>query len=207
MDRYAVIGNPIAHSKSPFIHQAFAQQCQQILEYRAECAPLEGFAAFIQNLHQAGLKGANVTVPFKLEAFNLATEHTARALAAGAVNTLKFMESGHILGDNTDGAGLVYDLARLDFKLEGQRILLLGAGGAAQGVIQPLLNCKPASLVIANRTFEKAQALAARFHQTYNNIPVSSAHFETLSPDFHGIINASASSLKADLPPLPTAVY
>lgn len=144
MDRYAVIGHPIAHSKSPRIHAAFARQTGQALCYEAILAPLDGFSASVHAFRAAGGRGMNVTVPFKLEAFALADQHTPRARAAGAVNTLSFNSEG-ILGDNTDGAGLVRDLSvHLGCTLKGRRILLLGAGGAARGALLPLLDEQPA---------------------------------------------------------------
>jgi shikimate dehydrogenase len=160
-DRYAVVGNPIAHSKSPRIHALFATQTAQDMVYEALLAPLDGFAATVRDFIAAGGRGMNVTVPFKEEAFRLATSLSERARAAGAVNTLSFAD-GEIRGDNTDGTGLVRDITgNLGLAIRGQRVLLLGAGGAARGVILPLQAEKPASLTIANRTAEKAQALAA----------------------------------------------
>ena len=164
-DRYAVFGNPIAHSKSPQIHAEFARQTGQNLSYEAILAPLDGFAAAVAEFRAAGGKGANVTVPFKQEAFGLASRHSARAAAARAVNTFVFYPHG-ITGDNTDGVGLVADLtANLACAITGQRILLLGAGGAARGVILPLLQERPASLIIANRTVARAEELADEFER------------------------------------------
>jgi shikimate dehydrogenase len=162
-DRYAVIGNPIAHSKSPRIHALFAAATHQDMVYEALLAPLDGFAASVRDFVAAGGRGANVTVPFKEEAFRLATRLSERARAAGAVNTLAF-EGDDIFGDNTDGTGLVRDLtANLGAAIAGRRVLLLGAGGAARGVILPLLAERPAALTIANRTADKALALAGAF--------------------------------------------
>jgi shikimate dehydrogenase len=162
-DRYAVIGNPIAQSRSPEIHRAFAQQTAQPMSYEALLAPLDGFAATVAAFRAAGGKGLNVTTPFKLEAFALATRASARARAAGAVNTLAWRDDAWY-GDNTDGVGLVRDLEQnLHCKLEGRAILLLGAGGAARGVLGPLLAARPQSLTITNRTVAKAQELAAAF--------------------------------------------
>jgi shikimate dehydrogenase len=163
MDKYAVVGNPIAHSKSPRIHALFAAQTGQDMRYEALLAPLDGFAATIRAFIAEGGRGLNVTVPFKEEAFRLSTHLSERARTAGAVNTLKF-SGNDIFGDNTDGAGLVRDIrGHLGRDIAGRRILLLGAGGAARGVILPLLAEKPASLLIANRTPDKARALAAAF--------------------------------------------
>src|SRR5450830_230354 len=161
MDAYLVIGNPIAHSKSPEIHARFAAHSGQVLRYERLLAPLDGFAASVHSFIASGGKGANVTVPFKLEAHALADRLSERARLAGAVNTLKF-EGGSILGDNTDGAGLVVDIVHnAGVALAGKRVLLLGAGGASRGALLPLLEQKPAELVLANRTHAKAQELAA----------------------------------------------
>lgn len=203
-DRYAVIGNPIAHSKSPDIHARFAAQTGQNIRYERLLAPLDGFAQTVRELIEQGGKGANVTVPFKLEAYALATSLTERAEAAGAVNTLKF-DARVIVGDNTDGVGLVTDIMRnAGVGIEGKRILLLGAGGAARGVILPLLGQHPAELVIANRTVEKAAELASRFVQ---RVPVSGCGFEAVQNPFDIIINATSASLAADLPPIAPSVF
>ncbi|GBE48847.1 shikimate dehydrogenase [bacterium BMS3Bbin12] len=163
--RYAVFGNPIAHSRSPWIHRRFAEQTGRPLHYEAILAPREGFAAALDAFQAAGGRGANVTLPFKEEAWRLCDERTARAERAGAVNTLVLREDGSRLGDNTDGVGLVRDLTvNLGLALAGRRILLLGAGGAARGVLAPLLGERPAALHIANRTAAKALRLAAEAH-------------------------------------------
>src|SRR5690606_375708 len=162
-DQYAVIGNPIAHSKSPDIHARFAAQTKQSMTYGRLLAPLDGFADAVRTFVDAGGKGLNVTVPFKLEAFAMATVLTPRARAAGAVNTLKF-ENGGMLGDNTDGIGLVNDIVRnAGVAIAGKSVLLLGAGGAARGALLPLLDERPARLVVANRTHAKAVELVHRF--------------------------------------------
>jgi shikimate dehydrogenase len=162
-DRYVVIGNPVAHSQSPRIHALFATATGQDMRYETLLAPLDGFSAAVREFAAAGGRGANVTVPFKEEAFRLATRLSERARAAGAVNTLTFA-GAEILGDNTDGAGLLRDLtANLGVAIAGKRVLLLGAGGAARGVVLPLLGEQPAQLVIANRTVDKAMALAKAF--------------------------------------------
>ncbi len=208
MDRYAVIGNPIAHSKSPQIHAAFARQTGQALRYETLLAPVDGFAPAVADFRAHGGRGMNVTVPFKLEAFALAERHTPRAQAAGAVNTLAFGADG-ILGDNTDGAGLVRDLTtNLDFALAGRRILLLGAGGATRGVLLPLLDSRPASLTIANRTVAKAQALAELFTPHAGRAQVDACGFDALAGRrFDLVINATAASLAGELPPLPPGLY
>lgn len=206
-DRYVVIGNPVAHSKSPYIHAAFAAQTAQALDYQRLLAPLDGFAASVQAFRQQGGKGANVTVPFKLDACALATELTTRAAAAGAVNTLRF-DGEKILGDNTDGIGLVTDIVRnAGVSLQGKRVLLLGAGGAARGCLLPLLEQLPAELVIANRTLSKAQELQQLAQQYLPQIPVSSQTFTDVEGHFDVIINATSASLHDDVPPLAGSLF
>ena len=162
-DRYAVVGNPIAHSKSPDIHAAFARETGQDLTYERLLAPLDGFVETVAQFQRAGGRGLNVTVPFKLEAFALAQEHSPRALRAGACNTLAWRGT-HWFGDNTDGAGLVRDLdVNLGIALAGHDVLVLGAGGAARGILAPLLGVNPRSLTISNRTMDKADELARAF--------------------------------------------
>ena len=201
-DRYAVFGHPIAHSKSPQIHAAFAQQTGQDMAYDAILAPTDGFAGSVAQFVAAGGRGANVTVPFKEEAFKLASRLTLRAQRAGAVNTLRF-NGADIVGDNTDGAGLVADLTRnLHCSLAGKRILLLGAGGAARGVIEPLLEQQPAALVIANRTVSRAQELADLFGNG-----VTACSFDAATTPFDVVINATAASLAGELPPLSPAIF
>ena len=204
-DRYAVIGNPIAHSKSPRIHAAFARQTGQDMRYEALLAPLDGFAATVRDFLAAGGRGMNVTVPFKLEAFALANRHTPRAEAARAVNTLRF-DDGAILGDNTDGAGLVADLVRnLGCTLRGRRILLLGAGGAARGVVLPLLGELPAELVIANRTEARAIELRDAFSP---HGPVTAVPFGALAGrHFDVVVNATSASLNDAAPGIPDCLY
>ena len=204
LDRYAVIGNPIAHSKSPDIHAAFAAQTGQNLRYERVLAPLDGFSATVAALMQAGFKGANVTVPFKLEAFALAHHLTPRARAAGAVNTLIF-DGATITGDNTDGVGLVTDIVgNAAVPLHGARVLLLGAGGAARGALLPLLEQKPAQCTIANRTPARAEQLAQEFA---SHGELSACSFEDARAPFDVIINATSASLADDLPPLAPVVF
>jgi shikimate dehydrogenase len=204
-DRYAVVGNPIGHSKSPLIHAEFARQTGQDLSYEALLAPLDGFAATVEAFREAGGRGLNVTVPFKQEAWRFATTLTERARLAEAVNTLKF-EDGAILGDNTDGAGLSRDIsANLAFPVTAKRVLLMGAGGAARGVLLPLLEQKPASLIIANRTAEKARQLARQFAP---HGPVTGSGYGPLAgQSFDLVINATSASLSDALPPLPKGVF
>lgn len=204
-DRYAVFGHPIAHSKSPRIHALFAAQTGQDLVYDAVLAPVDGFAQKILADAVLGLKGANVTVPFKEEAFRLATRRTARAERAGAVNTLSFGAAG-ILGDNTDGAGLVRDL-RINHgvTIKNRRVLVVGAGGAVRGVLAPLLAEAPAALRIANRTADKAAGLAAAFADLG---AVDGGGFDELrGRSFDLVINGSSASLSGELPALPAGVF
>jgi shikimate dehydrogenase len=203
-DQYAVIGNPISHSKSPLIHKMFAEQTGQDIRYEKIEAPLDGFADTIAQLRGDGYKGCNVTVPFKFEAFRLCNQLTGRARAAQAVNTLLF-EGGEILGDNTDGAGLIADIEQnLGYKLLFKKVLLMGAGGAAYGVIWQLFNAG-ASIVIANRTLEKAQQLASEF-TSYGTVFASG--YEALAgKQFDVVINATSSSLSDKLPPLPSGIF
>lgn len=204
-DRYAVFGNPIGHSKSPLIHRLFATATGQDLSYDALLAPVDGFAASVAEFVAGGGKGANVTVPFKEEAFRLAIRRTPRAELAGAVNTLSFTPEGCI-GDNTDGAGLVRDLqANLGMPIAGKRVLLLGAGGASRGAIGPLLGARPDCLHIANRTAAKAAALATHFAALG---PVAGSGYPELAGrQFDVIINATSASLGGELPPLPPGIF
>lgn len=211
MDRYVVIGNPIAHSKSPRIHGLFAAQTGEALEYSTLLAPLDGFVASVREFISAGGRGANVTVPFKEEAFRLATQLSARAAAAGAVNTLRFDASGAIFGDNTDGAGLVRDItANLRRSLRDKRVLLLGAGGAARGVILPLLLEGPARLHIANRTAAKATALANEFADL-PDAPKGRLHGSGLDAlageSFDVLINATSAGLSDSSLDLPNGIF
>ena len=204
-DRYIVIGNPIEHSKSPAIHTQFALQTQQALHYERLLVALDGFDAAIKNLVASGVRGANVTLPFKLDAYHIATDVTPRARAAGAVNTLKF-EDNKIIGDNTDGVGLVRDIVvNAGISLQGRRILLLGAGGAARGVILPLLSELPAELVIANRTVQKAQDLLAQFHG--HLVALSASSFADLSGEFDVVINATSASFSDSLPNISSSLF
>lgn len=199
MDRYGVFGNPIGHSKSPLIHRLFAEQTGQQLSYEALLAPLDGFTAFARDFFANG-RGGNVTVPFKEQAYQLADSLTPRAQRAGAVNTLSKQDDGGLLGDNTDGAGLVRDLTvNAGVSLQGKRILLLGAGGAARGVVAPILAENPQALVIANRTVEKAEQLAKLFADLG---PVVAAGFDWLEAPVDLIINATSASLAGELPPI-----
>ena len=204
IDRYVVIGNPIDHSKSPQIHAMFAAQTGQSLLYERCAAPLGAFADATRALIAAGVRGANVTVPFKLDAFALSTMVSDRARAAGAVNTLLFSE-GEICGDNTDGVGLVTDIiCNAQTGLQGKRILLLGAGGAARGAVLPLLEQQPSQLVIANRSIGKAVELVHKFSADHTLIATP---FTELEGGFDIIINATAASLSESLPPIRRTVF
>ena len=198
MDRYGVFGNPIGHSKSPQIHALFAAQTGHALCYEALLAPLDDFPGFARTFFRDG-QGANVTVPFKEQAYGMADQLTERARRAGAVNTLKKLEDGRLLGDNTDGTGLVSDLLNAGVSLAGQRILLLGAGGAVRGVLEPLLAQKPAALIIANRTPSKAEQLVQEFAELG---PLSASTFADLAEPVDLIINGTSASLGGELPPL-----
>lgn len=204
-DLYAVFGNPIAHSRSPAIHTRFAAACAQDMAYEARLAPLDAFAASIREFVAAGGKGANVTVPFKEEAFRLCTALTPRAERAGAVNTLVF-NGDSILGDNTDGAGLLRDIEHnLAQPLAGRRVLLLGAGGAARGALAPLLAAQPASLTIANISVDKAHELADGVADLGR---VDALGFPDLAGrQFDVVINATSASLSGATLPLPSGLY
>jgi len=205
-DRYAVIGNPIAHSKSPLIHAAFARQSGQDMSYEAILAPLDGFAETVGKFRAAGGKGLNVTVPFKVEAWQLASRLTERARLAQAVNTLKFEADDAILGDNTDGAGLVRDIVHnQDHPLQGKRILLMGAGGAARGVLLPLLEQQPAALFVVNRTAAKALELQHPF-AAHGHVEAG-GYADLAERQFDVVINATSSGLSDQLPPLPPGVF
>lgn len=202
-DRYAVIGNPIEHSKSPLIHAAFARQLDQDMVYERLLAPLGGFADTVAEFRAQGGRGLSVTVPFKEDAFQYATRLTRRAELAHAVNTLNFLEDGEVFGDTTDGVGLVHDVRdNFGFALQGKSILLMGAGGAARGVIQPLLEQNPASLMVVNRTSAKAVALRECFEQ------IEGGGYDALrGRQFDVVINATSGSLNNELPPLPEGIF
>lgn len=205
-DRYAVMGNPISHSKSPQIHAAFAKQTGQRITYDAIQVDPGGFEQAVGNFSASGGKGLNITVPFKQEAWMLVDERSRRATQAGAVNTISFSSDGKTVGDNTDGVGLVRDLTdNNDIALRDIRILLLGAGGAVRGVLGPLIEQRPSEIVIANRTAEKAVQLSDEFD---SHLKVRGCGFDdTGDQPFGLIINGTAASLQGELPPIPdTAV-
>lgn len=201
--RYTVFGNPVAHSKSPQIHQLFAAQESASIEYTrtfADNTP-QAFAAAVRTFFDGGGSGANVTLPFKQFAFELADEHSERALAAGAVNTLIPLENGRLRGDNTDGIGLVRDLGEnIGISVKDKNILIIGAGGAARGVILPLLAGSPAGITVCNRTAQTAEILAQQF-------AIQAQTFEQLNRPYDIIINATSGSLNDDVPPVPPIVF
>ncbi|MCW8905603.1 MAG: shikimate dehydrogenase, partial [Sedimenticola sp.] len=198
-DRYAVIGNPIEHSQSPRIHRAFAEQTVEDLNYTRLLGSPDHFEEEVRQFFANGGRGLNVTVPFKERAWAMVDERSPRAGSAGAVNTLIPLENGRLRGDNTDGAGLVRDLAvNHGYLLSGSRILLLGAGGASKGVLRPLLEGGPERLVVANRTAEKARRLADSLKAAG---PVSGCGLDELEGErFDLIINGTAAGLKGELP-------
>lgn len=203
-DKYAVIGNPIGHTKSPMIHGSFAQATGQRIDYAAIEGSLDGFASDVHAFREAGGRGMNITAPFKLQAFALATERLERAEFAGATNALKF-EGGRIIADNFDGVGLTNDIQRnLGFPLKGARMLVIGAGGAVRGALLPFLAQQPAVLVLANRTKTKAVELARQFAE---HGEVQGCGYDDLAGErFDIVINGTSASLKAELPPLPAQV-
>jgi shikimate dehydrogenase len=204
-DRYAVIGNPIGHTKSPLIHGSFAAATGQDIDYTAIEGPLDGFAGAVHAFRDAGGRGMNVTAPFKLQAFELATDRLERAELAGATNALKF-EGERILADNFDGVGLVADITRnLGVAMKDARVLLLGAGGAARGALLPFLAQGPAELVLANRTPATAAALAERF--AAHGRVTASAYGDLAGERFDIVVNATSASLKMELPSVPTEVF
>ena len=207
-DRYAVIGNPIAQSKSPWIHSAFAQVTGQDIDYGKLLSPLGEFAATVDAFLASGGRGMNVTAPFKLDAFAYATDLAPSAQMAGAVNAMKF-EGDKVYAENFDGVGLVRDVVHnLGCPLQGRRVLILGAGGATRGALLPLLAEQPAELLIVNRTVAKAQELAAlaQQHQT-GQVPVQGLGYDAVQGAFDVVLNASSSSLSGEMPPVSASVF
>lgn len=204
MDRYAVLGNPVAHSKSPQIHAAFALQSGQKIAYEALLVPVEEFAAQASNFIEAGGRGFNVTLPFKQEAWQWVKRSSEKARVAGAVNTVSVDQGGCINGDNTDGAGLLADITvNRNWPIEGEEILIIGAGGAVRGVLQSILEAKPRRLVIANRTFEKAVMLSDAFKSTGD---ISALRLDHLHDSFDLIINGTSASLQGEVPDLDASI-
>lgn len=209
-DRYAVVGNPVAHSKSPQIHAAFARQTGQDMAYDRLLAPLDAFAVTVQQFFQEGGHGLNVTVPFKREAWDCVDECEGGALSAEAVNTIKRV-GNRLIGYNTDGKGLLSDLEHnLGATITGKRVLLMGAGGASYGVLQPLLERRPEQLVVANRTLDKAQRLVRHFHQYTAAVPQGVAARPYENPGdlaFDLVINATSAGLEGGMPQLPDKLF
>jgi len=200
-DHYAVFGNPIGHSKSPYIHRQFAEQSGQDMAYSKQQVPEGEFESAAERFFAEGGKGLNITVPFKLDAYSYAARLTPRARRAGAVNTLVLQPDGTLLGDTTDGIGMVNDMQNLGWKIQGKRVLILGAGGAVRGVLQPLMEQQPASVAIANRTLHKAEQLAKGFADLG---AIEALSFEQLEGrDFDLVINGTSASMSGELPPLP----
>ncbi|MES2482683.1 MAG: shikimate dehydrogenase [Pseudomonadota bacterium] len=209
MDRYCVMGNPVGHSKSPWIHTRFAELTGQSLQYVARLVPLDGFAQAVHAFQGGGGRGCNITVPFKFEAAALAGQGlTPRAALAGACNTLRF-DGAAVLGDNTDGVGLVHDIVvNAGVALAGRRVLLIGAGGAAAGVLGPLLQARPATLTITNRTPDKARQLALRHAALAEaeGVQLVTAGIDDPGTGHDVVINGTASSLGGDDVPVPGGV-
>lgn len=204
-DRYAVFGNPAKHSKSPLIHGAYAGETGQDLTYEVIEPPFDGFRAAVDAFRASGGRGANVTTPFKLEAFALATVVSERGRLAGAVNTLKF-EGDRILADNFDGVGLVSDIQRnLGFAIEGRRVLIMGAGGAVRGALLPILQARPALVVVANRTVSRATALGEQFAR-FGNL-VTGGYPDLVDQSFDLVVNATSASMRGELPPVTRAAF
>lgn len=208
MDQYLVVGNPIAHSKSPDIHREFARLTQQEMSYERFLGDLENFEVQVRDFFAQGGKGFNVTVPFKERAYALCDVLSNRAKVAGAVNTLLQNQNGDIYGDNTDGVGMVRDITVNNSQsMEGKRILVLGAGGAVRGILEPVLAQRPLELVIANRTVSKAQTLIDIFNaEDFPGTSRSAMGFADVVGEFDIIINGTSASLSGDLPPIPETV-
>ncbi len=209
-DRYAVIGNPVAHSKSPQIHAEFAQQTGQDLVYERLLAPLDTFKKTAERFFLEGGKGLNITVPFKREAWGMVSSHAGGARDAVAVNTIR-VEGDKLVGHNTDGIGLVNDIqCNLGFAVKGKRVLLMGAGGASYGVMQPLLEQRPNRLVVANRTMDKAVSLVQHFQRSGQLAPqgiAAEAYAGLTGGQFDLVINATSAGLSGEMPPLPEGVF
>ncbi|WP_342631522.1 shikimate dehydrogenase [Marinobacter alkaliphilus] len=204
---YAVVGNPISHSKSPRIHSLFACQTGEPVEYTAIQAPIDEFSGTVRHFFERGGKGLNVTVPFKEQAWTLADHRTPRAEKAGAANTLFLDQENELVADNTDGVGIVRDLQNNHgVALKGLKVLVLGAGGAVRGVIGPILAEQPAELTIANRTVAKAEALVRLFAKDAGATVLSACGFEAPDQPFDLIINGTSASLQGDLPPVSANV-
>jgi shikimate dehydrogenase len=204
-DQYAVFGNPIVQSKSPDIHLAFAKQTVQAMEYSRQLVAESGFKAAADKFFQSGGKGLNITAPFKQDAYIYGSRTTARARRAGAVNTLAVQDDGTILGDTTDGVGLIKDMVdNLGWKIRAKRVLILGAGGAVRGVLEPLLAEQPQHVVIANRSVDKALQLAKGFAEMGYLLGCGLDVLD--GQEFDVIINGTSASLQGGMPPLPSSI-
>ncbi|WP_027017129.1 shikimate dehydrogenase [Comamonas composti] len=207
-DRYCVMGHPVEHSRSPWIHARFAELTSQSMGYERQLVALDGFPQAVQDFAAAGGRGCNVTVPFKHEAAQIATHASERVLLAGAANTLVFSPQG-IHADNTDGLGLVADIERnAGLELAGRKLLLIGAGGAAAGALGALIARRPAHIIVVNRSFERARALVERHAHwaAQHQVSLQALELQALPSPFDIVINASASSLAGDPPPVPASV-
>ncbi len=204
-DRYAVFGNPVRHSLSPRIHTAFARETGEPIRYRSHLVRLGRFEPAVRHFFSGDGRGLNITVPFKIEAFKLADELGPRAELAGAVNTLSLLGDGRVHGDNTDGVGLVRDIAdNLNWDIEGQKVLILGAGGGVRGILGPLLECQPERVVICNRSVDRAVKLARSFSARGD---VRGCSYAAIAgSQFDLVINGTSASMQGELPPLPTGV-
>lgn len=203
-DQYVVFGNPISQSKSPYIHTLFARQTSQHIEY-GRLQPEEGeFTQAASQFFADGGRGCNITAPFKEDAFQFASRLTERAELAGAVNTLKKLDDGEIIGDNTDGEGLVQDLLQHQVQLAGASILVIGAGGAARGVLKPLLDQQPSSITITNRTYEKAQQLAELFSPFGT---IQAAEINSVGCAYDVVINSTSASLYKQVPDISDSIF
>ena len=200
-DNYAVVGNPVEHSKSPFIHKAFADQTGQLISYQAILVELDGFKACLGEFQKQGGKGLNVTLPFKEDAWQSVDHLSARAERSGSVNTIRFSQEGGSYGDTTDGCGLLRDLANHDISLVNRRVLVLGAGGAVRGVLPDLLMANPGLITIVNRTVTRAEELVGRYaeHSNLDYLPVEKLE----GRQFDIIINGTSASLSGQMLELP----
>lgn len=203
-DKYVVFGNPIKQSKSPFIHTLFARQTNQDLTYTAQHAEVGEFSSAAKAFFAEGGKGCNVTAPFKHDAYELADRLTQRAELAGAVNTLKKLDDGEIIGDNTDGEGLVQDLLHYQVPLKGASILIIGAGGAVRGILKPILDQQPSEIVITNRTYSKAEALVEKFKEFGN---ITACPIEAVDRSFDLVINSTSAGLAQELPSISPVIF